>query len=180
MNTHAAWAPPPWKQAGAALALVALAIFLGNVGLIFLDVLARWLLRAPQSWVSDIGQITYPVAIACCFPAALESGHMIAIRFLGDWLGPRLAKPLDVMGQIALMVLLALFTWKMFQRAQSDWAGGFKTANIALRTAPTWFVVAGLLALSTLVQVRVLWRAITTQSDAPPPTLAPPAEAAHG
>lgn len=162
MSAASTPAAPAWLRPGAALALVALAILLGNVGLIFVDVIARWLLRAPQSWVSDIGQITYPVAIACCFPAALESGHMIAIRFLGEWLGPRRARALDLIGQVALAALLALFTWKMFQRAQSEWAGGFKTANIALRVAPTWYAVASLLLLSTLVQARVVWSTIAT------------------
>lgn len=153
---------------GGALALVALAILLANVGLIFVDVLARWLLRAPQSWVSDIGQVSYPVAIACCFPAALESGHMIAIRFLGEWLGPRRAHAFDVIGQIALALLLALFAWKMFGRAVSDWSGNYRTVNIALRLAPTWFVVAALLALSTLVQLGVLRRALRDGPAAPP------------
>lgn len=155
---------------GAVLAMVAMAILLGNVGLIFVDVLARWLLRAPQSWVSDIGQITYPVAIACCFPAALESGHMIAIRFLGEALGARRARVLDLIGQVALVALLALFTWKMFGRAWSEWTGNFKTANIALRVGPTWFVVALLLALSTAVQVAVLWRAFRAPAGPADPT----------
>ncbi len=162
MSAAPATAIPAWLRPGAALALVALFILLGNVGLIFVDVIARWLLRSPQSWVSDIGQITYPVAIACCFPAALESGHMIAIRFLGEWLGPRRARTLDLIGQVALAALLAVFTFKMFQRAQSDWSGHFTTANIALRVAPTWYVVASLLLLSSLVQVRMVWRAIAS------------------
>lgn len=165
MSAAPATAAPAWLRPGAALALVAVLILLGNVGLIFVDVLARWLMRAPQSWVSDIGQVTYPVAIACCFPAALESGHMIAIRFLGEWLGPRRARVLDIVGQFALAALLVIFTWKLFQRAQSEWTGGFKTANIALRVAPTWYVVASLLLLSVLVQARVVWRAITTRPE---------------
>lgn len=150
------------SSVGSLLALVALAILLGNVGLIGVDVLARWLLRAPQSWVADIGQVTYPVAVACCFPAALESGHMISIRFLGEWLGPRRARPLDLIGQVALAALLMLFTWKMLQRAQSDWSAGYKTANIGLRVAPTWFAVALLLLASALVQAQVVWRAVTS------------------
>lgn len=161
--------PPGRTSTGSALALAALAILLANVGLVFVDVLMRWVLRAPQSWVSDIGQVSYPVAIACCFPAALESGHMIAIRFLGDWLGPRRARGLDILGQLALAALLVGFTWKMVQRAQSEWSGGFTTANIALPVGPTWSVVAALLAVSALVQLRLLWRSLA----------APPA-AGHG
>lgn len=162
-------APAPAARAGlgATLALVAMAILLGNVVLVFVDVLARWLLRAPQSWVSDIGQITYPVAIACCFPAALESGHMIAIRFLGEWLGPRRARPLDAVGQVALAALLVVFTWKMFQRSHTDWVDGYRTANIALRVAPTWGVVALLLLVSSAVQVRVAWHSVRAVFAAP-------------
>lgn len=157
-----------WSRPGATLAGVALAILLGNVVLILVDVLARWLLRSPQSWVADIGQISYPVAIACCFPAALESGHMIAIRFLGEALGPRRARWLDLLGQLALLALLALFTWKMYSRAHSEWTGGFRTANIALRVGPTWFAVATLLALCVLIQARVLLRLAFTPAGPRP------------
>ena len=79
---------------GQALAAAAVLILLANVGLIAFDVVMRWILRTPQSWVADLAQVSYPVAIACCFPAALESGHMIAIRFLGERLGPRAARTL--------------------------------------------------------------------------------------
>ena len=158
MNSTSGTTVPRWSRTGATLAGVALLILLANVALIFVDVLARWLLRSPQSWVADIGQISYPVAIACCFPAALESGHMISIRFLGEAVGPRRARWLDLLGQLALLALLVLFSWKLFARAQSEWSGGFRTANIALPVGPTWFIVAALLALCVLVQARAVLR----------------------
>lgn len=145
---------------GDALACFGLVVLLANVGLIAIDVIARWLFNAPQSWVSDMAQLTYPVAIACCFPAALESGHMIAVRFLGENLGPRAARALDVFGQISLVPVLAVFAWKMGERAASDWSTGFKTATIALPVAPTWAVVTALLALCTLIQIRLCLRGL--------------------
>ena len=150
---------PP--SVGSVLAGVALAILLANVLLIAFDVLMRWVFRSPQSWVSDLAQLSYPVAIACCIPAALESGHMIAIRFLGEALGPRIARVLDLIGQTALVAVLGLFAWKMVGRAASDWSTGFKTSTIDLPVAPTWMVVAALLILCTLIQLRLTWRNLT-------------------
>lgn len=155
--------PEAWASrhsVGSALAGVGLAILLGNVLLIAFDVVMRWILRAPQSWVADIAQLTYPVAIACCFPAALESGHMISIRFLGEKLGPRAARVLDLIGQASLLPVLALFAWKMIERAGADWSAGFKTSTIALPVAPTWVVVAVLLVLCTGIQLRLTLRSL--------------------
>ena len=162
MTTVAADLPGPSSRAGPgdALASVALVILLVNVALIAFDVLMRWVFRSPQSWVSDLAQVSYPVAIACCIPAALESGHMIAIRFLGEALGPRGARWLDLLGQVALSAVLGLFAWKMFWRAWSDWGAGYKTSTIALPVAPSWMLVAALLVFSTLLQVRLTWRTL--------------------
>jgi TRAP-type C4-dicarboxylate transport system permease small subunit len=164
-------AHPGLSRFATAFALAALAIFLANVALIGVDVVARWLLRAPQSWVADIGQVTSPIAIACCFPVALESGYMIAIRFLGEWLGARPSRVLDILGHAALAALLALLAWKMLGRAMSDWVGGFRTSNTSLLpVAPTWFIVTALLLVCALVQLRVLWLACTTPSNVAPNT----------
>jgi TRAP-type C4-dicarboxylate transport system permease small subunit len=168
MAPDGAAAHPRLSRFATAFALVALAILLANAALIGMDVVARWLLRAPQSWVSDVGQVSYPVAIACCFPAALESGHMIAIRFLGEALGTRRAHVLDIIGQAALAALLALLAWKIFGRAAGGWAGGFRTSNIGLRVAPTWFAGAAVMLVSTLVQLGVPWRVCAGPSAVSP------------
>lgn len=155
--------PDAWasrRSIGSALAGVGLALLLANVLLIAFDVVMRWILRAPQSWVADIAQLSYPVAIACCFPAALESGHMIAIRFLGEKLGARAARVLDLVGQASLLPVLTLFAWKMIERAGADWSAGFKTSTIALPVAPTWIVVAALLVLCTAIQLRLTLRTL--------------------
>jgi TRAP-type C4-dicarboxylate transport system permease small subunit len=157
--------PPTESPAGPAssrltvfLAMAAILVLLANVLLVGWDVLLRWLLRSPQSWVSDVAAVTYPVALACCFPAALEGGHMIAMRFLGERLGPRAALALDVLGQASLGALLLVFSWKMAERAVADWGAGYTTSNIALPLAPSWAAVAALLVVSTVLQLRVTWR----------------------
>ena len=109
-----------------ALATLALAIFLGNVVLVAFDVVMRGVFRVPQSWVADIGQLSYPVALACCFPVALETGHMITVRALAGRIGPRATLALDLGGQLCMALLLSLFAWQMFARAFTDWTTGFE------------------------------------------------------
>lgn len=145
---------------GRALAMLAMALLLVNVLLVGYDVLLRWLLGRPQSWVADIAAMTYPIALACCIPAALESGHMIAIRFLGQALGPHATRWLDSLGSVLLLVLMALMAWKVSERTLDDWNAGYTTANVGLPMSPTWLAVSGLLVIATLVQCRVVWRTL--------------------
>lgn len=152
-------AAPATSRIGSNLAAAALGILLVNVLLVAFDVLLRWLFRMPQSWVTDIASLTYPVALACCIPAALESGHMIAIRFLGEAAGPRTTAVLDFVGNVLMTMLLMLIAWKVGERAAADWNAGYKTVNIALPLAPTWAAVTALLGVSALVQFRLTWRA---------------------
>lgn len=153
------FAPSASSRIGSGLAMTALAILLADVLLVAFDVVLRWGFRMPQSWVSDIASLTYPVALACCIPAALESGHMIAIRFLGEAIGPRTTRALDIVGSVLLTLMLALLSWKVGERAAADFNAGYKTANIALPLGPTWVIVAALLCVSTLVQARLTLRA---------------------
>lgn len=157
-NTHTP-APPAASWLARATAIAAMAILVMNVLLVAYDVLLRWLFGAPQSWVADIASMTYPVALAFCLPPALESGHMIAIRFLGQAIGPRTTGALDFIGNLLLSGMLALMAWKVSERAIHDWDAGYRTANIALPLAPTWGVVAALVVLAALFQFRLTWRA---------------------
>ena len=141
-----------------ALATLALSIFLGNVALVAFDVVMRGVFRVPQSWVADIGQLSYPVALACCFPVALESGHMITVRALAGRIGLRATLALDFGGQLCMALLLSLFAWQMFARAFSDSTAGFETSVIALPVAPTWLIVAVVFCISALIQFRQTWR----------------------
>lgn len=142
---------------GGALALLGIAILLGNVGLTVIDVLMRWLLSQPQSWVSDVAELSYPVAIACCFPVALQSGSMIVVRFLAGLVGPRIAFVLDLIGQILLAALLILFAWKVGLRAQTDWAAGYATLTLKWPVAPAWAAVSALMTISAVIQVARCW-----------------------
>lgn len=153
-------AAPRSSPLGRTLAMAAMLILLCNVLLVGFDVLLRWAAGRPQSWVADIASLTYPVALACCIPAALESGHMIAIRFLGEAVGARTTRVLDTLGSAVLAGLLILIAWKVTERTVDDWSAGYRTANIALPLAPTWAVVSALLAVAAVVQVRLTWRSV--------------------
>lgn len=143
---------PPISRLSAFLALFAVAIFACNVALVAMDVTMRWLLRDPQSWVSDIQELTYPVALAACFPPALEGGAMIVIRLFDALPDKRLARLFDSVGQLAMAALLFVLAWKVFERAMSDWKAGFATVLLHVPVAPTWFAVAAILAVAAIIQ----------------------------
>lgn len=151
---------PEGQALGAALALFAIAILLGNVGLTVIDVLMRWLVSQPQSWVSDVAELTYPIAIACCFPVALQRGSMIVVRFLATIAGRRTVYWLDLVGQMLLAALLILFAWKIGVRAQTDWIAGYSTLTLRWPVAPSWAAVSAVMGISALIQIAKCWRLI--------------------
>lgn len=164
-NSESEYGEAPFSRVAVGIAGLAVAILLFNVALTCYDVLMRWLLNQPQSWVSDFSELTYPLAIVCCFPVAVESGSMIVIRIMASLRNPIIAKAADAFGQVALAAMLCLFTWKVFWRAVSDWITGYATTLIKLPIGPTWFAVAAILAIATVMQIKRSWLVITGRID---------------
>jgi TRAP-type C4-dicarboxylate transport system permease small subunit len=156
---------PGLSRLATGFAMLAIAILLCNVALVCYDVLIRWLANRPQSWVSDVAELTYPLAIVCCFPPAVETGSMIVIRAFSILPFKRLTWLLDCIGQLALAAILAFFAWKVFWRALADLNAGFATSLMRIPTGPTWLAVAAILALACLLQLRRSWELALGQLD---------------
>ena len=146
------------------LATFGIALLLVNVMIQMADVLSRWLLSAPQAWVADVYELTLPVAIAACFPLTLDERGMIAIEFLGGFLGPVADRILTGFGAVLLFLLFALMAWQMWGVAGEMVSTGRQTWMLGIPSAPTWYAVAAILAFAAVVQLPMIRRCFTTGS----------------
>lgn len=135
---------------------IGIALLMANVFLHIFDILCRWLASAPQSWVADAYEVTLPVAIAACFPLTVYERGMIAVRFLGGWLGGTAGKTLDILGGMALLAVLAVITWQTFLYAGDALVTGRSSFLLGIPLAPTWYAAGLLFGLSALIHAVVV------------------------
>ena len=109
---------------------------LGLVGLLIMsvaimaDVVMRWIFNAPIYGMSDLVELTTPVIVASCMPAAFAARQNITIRFLGKALGARFGQAIELLGQLVVLVVVALMVWQV----------GLYTADIARHDQLTWLL----------------------------------------
>lgn len=120
------------------------------------DVVMRWVFNAPIYGMSDLVEITTPVVVASCLPAALAGRHNITIRFLGRALAPRAGQAIELFGQIAVLAILALIVWQV-----GDYTAGIIGYNqltwlLGVPVWPSWVLTTLLLAACLPIQVLVV------------------------
>lgn len=116
--------------------------------LICMNVFMRYFLNAPMGWVSDMGAIFVPLAMAPCVAVATSRGMLIIVSMFGERLPRGLRRILNIIVRIGTTVVLALIAWKMFEYAQSTLNAGRSTMLLSWPTWPVWYAVAVAFALA--------------------------------
>jgi len=130
------------------LSVLSMALIGVYVLLICLNVALRYLFNAPLGWVSDMGVIFVPLAMAPCLAVATARGMLIVVSMFGERLPRPLRRVLNVLARLATTVVLALIAWKVFGYAQGTLAENRSTLLMGIPVWPAWFAVAGAFALA--------------------------------
>ncbi|WP_375691317.1 TRAP transporter small permease [Pseudooceanicola sp. LIPI14-2-Ac024] len=121
-----------------------------------LDVLLRWLFKAPIQGVNDVSSVVMAVVIAACIPANLAMKQNIRVEVFGA-LGGRMAhKLLEVLSSTLTLVFIVLIAWEFVPYAASLKAGGDRTWVLGWPVWPWWSVAAVMMWLAAFVQAMVL------------------------
>lgn len=151
----------------------ACAIGLASAGLIALllfaaatlaDGLLRTFFDRPIDAVRDVGPFVVAAAISACFPLAIYHGANIRIDLVRSWLGPRAGSVLEKAIGVLVLIVLAAMARQLFIYAGDSRDNGDSTVLLGIKTAPFWFFVAAMLAVTTLTQAVIL----LTRRPAPP------------
>lgn len=118
------------------------------VAFVSVNVIARYVFNAPLHWIPDLGEILIPFALSLSFPAAAMNGSHLSIQFLGDLMGPRAFRMLEIGARVFTAGLMAIITWKMTEYAIEMHDGGRTTVQFGIRIWPVWAGVALGFALS--------------------------------
>lgn len=117
------------------------------------DVLMRWLFRAPILAVADLAPLITAAAVAACFPAAVMRRQHIAVSALGDHLGGRAERLLQLGAALSVVAFFGLAAWQLTLHARQLVATGETTLVLRLQTGPAWWLVAALVAFAAVCAV---------------------------
>lgn len=155
--------PTPSGRAEPLTIWLALTGFLGMLAVSMLtvvDVLARWLFRAPIEGLEDIKSLAFGVLIAGTLPAVLLHGENVVIRFLGGFLehamGARARYWLEAFGGVIVLIFFCLLAWQF-----AVMTGELREVNdisitIGLKTWPWRAVTTAIICLCVPIQLVVV------------------------
>ncbi|MGP0091803.1 MAG: TRAP transporter small permease [Xanthobacteraceae bacterium] len=143
------------KSLAQALAVLGLGTLLCFAVMTMADGLLRFFLARPIDAVRDVGGLVAAFAVACCVPVAIVERSNITIRFLSSFIGRRAGRIADAAAAALVEIVLILMTWQFVLFAKQAQATGSATWMLRIPSAPVWWAVAIMLAISALLQVVV-------------------------
>jgi TRAP-type C4-dicarboxylate transport system permease small subunit len=137
------------------LALAAVAGLLLVAAATVADVTLRHLLGKPIRGYAELAALLTAVVVTGFLPAMIAQRGNLAIRFLGDLLGPRATRLLDAFGALAATAFFALMAWRYVLYSAEMWRGGERLAILRWSVAPWWWAVTVMIALAALASLVV-------------------------
>lgn len=139
-----------------------LAAGIGLAGLLLMgvaiaaDVVMRWIFSAPIYGMSDLVELTTPVIVASCLPAAFAARQHIAIRFLGRAMPSRAGQAVELFGQLVALVLVAGMVWQVGRYTAGMISYNQLTWLLRVPVWPSWVLTTILLAACLPIQALVV------------------------
>lgn len=127
----------------------------------FVDIIGRSGFKRPLHGVGDLAAVIMAVIVASSFPACFADRRNIGVDLLGNALGPRVRRWLDVFGHVASLIFVTIFAWQLAKYAADIQQSGQTTWVLKWPIAPWWWVAAALAALAVPVQGVVLLSALS-------------------
>jgi TRAP-type C4-dicarboxylate transport system permease small subunit len=151
------------------LAAVGLGILLILAFFTMMDGILRAAINQPIDLVREIGDLVAAVGAACCLPIALLERSNITLRALSGIKMPGVVRAVETFAASLVLIILIAVAWQFVSFAQKTAQAGDVTWLMNVPKAPFWFVVAGILWIAALVQLFVLFDAVS--GETPPESL---------
>jgi len=137
------------------VSMAAMTLLCVYVVLVTFNVMMRYLFKAPMGWISDMGFVFMPMAMAPCLGVAAARGMLVSLTFLEKLLPARGRVMLTVATRIVSATVLAVIGWKMVGYGLSALAEGRSTIQTGIPLGPVWlFAAAGFVLAVPLVFAR--------------------------
>jgi TRAP-type C4-dicarboxylate transport system permease small subunit len=131
---------------------VGLIVLIGFAALTLMNGISRSLLSAPFDIVSDLANLIVASAVASCFPLAILQKANIRIELVLDVLPGGITRTVVSIVNFLVLAVLIGVTRQLFVYAGNAARAGDSTAMLDIPTAPFWYYVAAMLAVTTVTQ----------------------------
>lgn len=142
------------------LTIVGFAALLALAMAMVVDIVGRFVFKRPLHGVGDLAAVIMAVIVASSLPACFAESRNIGVDLLGQGLGTRAHRWLDVLGHVASLVFVIIFAWQLAKYASDIQKSGQTTWVLKLPIAPWWWVAATLAAFAVPVQAIVALRSL--------------------
>jgi TRAP-type C4-dicarboxylate transport system permease small subunit len=146
------------RHAAHLLAIAGVVVLLLQAASIVADAMTRWLLNTPITGTEDVNIVVIGITVASFMPALFIERANITVNLLGHAMGAKVSARLDAFGHVLALIFIALLSWQYFAYAIA--LGPTHTVIIELPKQPAAFVVAVLLAVTTVLQLLVVVQAL--------------------
>jgi TRAP-type C4-dicarboxylate transport system permease small subunit len=141
------------------LASVGAACLLAVMGIVFVDVGARYVLNSPLAWSYElIGMELMPALFYLALSDTLAGHHHIAVDLLRPRMPNWLVRVIEIVGCGAMCALFLLMVWIHLQSAVHD----LRTSAVTMGVIewPAWIPKALVVVGSTAIALRLFGRAV--------------------
>lgn len=128
---------------------------LAVAGVTVVAVVLRWIGLGGITAINEIVAMLFAVAVASTLPAATAQRVHLRIDLLGNLMGPKLRRWMDLAGSLLLLLFLALLAREVQAYAGRLLSGGRTTAILGWPTGPFVMAVAVLMWATAVVQAAV-------------------------
>ena len=141
------------------LSLVAAAALFAMMALTFADVFGRKFLETSIPGSLEVTELLMLVVIFVALPLTSLRGEHVVFDLLDRAIGSRGRAIQRQLSNGLCAAMLSGAAWLVFERAQRTAEFGDTTAQLQIGLAPFHYMVAGMLVVTALMHVFLMWRA---------------------
>lgn len=148
-------------KAAYALAAAGLCLLLLNSLATVLDLLGRTLFSTPIDRLSDLSELTFILAAACCVPVSTAKRCHITIKPFEDRLSFRAYAIVEGLASLLLLIVWVVLAWQLWLHASQLHAARQTLSQWRnVEVAPFWYFVAAVLSFNAFLEVLNLRRLV--------------------
>jgi len=124
------------------MALIAGSLLLLVTGIMFVDVIGRYLFNSPLAFAVELVELCMGLVITFALALTTLRREHIRVDLLTQVVPPLARRALNLLADVATLIFMALIAWKMFEKAGQTMGDGIFTQILGLSVYPVVYLMS--------------------------------------